>query len=137
MSYLVDTNVVSEYAKKVPDQKVLSWIESAQDELYLSVVTIEELRFGELMLPKGKRRDMLSEIIDSLLAAYGERIWPFDAEAAQQCAILHRYAVASGRTATLEDLMIAAIAKQHGATVATRNVRDFDYLDVPCFNPFG
>lgn len=136
MRYLVDTNVISELCKERTDPKVEKWLLAHDDALFLSVITIEEMRFGELMMPHGKRRRQLRTILDSLFNDYGSRILPFDAPAASQCAVFHEKAVHDGRTPTFEDLAIAAIAKVNGLLVATRNIRDFDYLDVGVVNPF-
>lgn len=134
--YLVDTNVISEIAKKDPDAKALAWITEHDSELFLSSITIEEMRFGALALPKGKRRTQLQNTVDEIVATYESRIWVFDAAAAECCAEYHVSAISIGRTPTIEDLMIAAIATCHGATVVTRNIRDFDYLGVDTLNPF-
>ena len=136
MAYLVDTNVVSEACKKEPASHVVDWLSRNASNLYLSVVTIEEMRFGELMMPKGKRRAKLSKMIDGLVASYIGKILCFDIAAAEKCAEFHELAISSGRTPTIEDLMIAAIAQVNSLTVATRNVRDFDYLGIPIFNPY-
>lgn len=133
--YLVDTNVVSEVCKKTPHTKVMEWLES-HERLNISVITIEEMRFGEYMMPKGKRRNKLHELIDSLVDMYSGSTLVFDACAAEQCAAFHECAIASGRTPTIEDMMIAAIAKVNGLTLVTRNVRDFEYLDIAVVNPF-
>ena len=136
MAYLVDTNIVSEACKKEPASHVVDWLSTNTSGLYLSVVTIEEMRFGELMMPKGKRRSKLSEMIDGLVAAYAGKILCFDIAAAEKCAEFHELAISSGRTPTIEDLMIAAIAQVNRLTVATRNVRDFEYLGVSVLNPY-
>lgn len=136
MGYLVDTNVISEVCKKAPNDAVISWLSAHSDNLHLSVVTIEEMRFGQLMMPKGKRRTALGNIIDSLVAQFSSKILLFDIGAADICAELHEKAISAGRNPTFEDLMIAAIAKQAGHEVVTRNVKDFDYLDIAIVNPF-
>ena len=136
MAFLVDTNVVSEVCKKEPVPRVANWLSENAHSLYLSVVTIEEMRFGEFMMPKGKRRAKLSQMIDALVASYSDKTLCFDVEAAERCAALHELAISSGRTPSIEDLMIAAIAQANNLTVATRNVRDFDYLGVSVLNPY-
>lgn len=136
MRCLVDTNVISELCKKDPNANVLAWLSETTDDLYLSVITVEEMRFGELMMPKGKRRDRLHEIIDQLFAEFATEILTFDADAASQCAVFHERAIHLGRTPTFEDLAIAAIAQTKEMVVVTRNVSDFDYLGVEVFDPF-
>lgn len=136
MLYIADTNVISELVKKEPSPNVLGWCESHEDELALTVVTIEEMHFGALMLPEGKRRTKLLETIAQIIDVYESRTFSFDVRAALECARLHRKAIAAGRTPAIEDLMIAAICICQDATLATRNVRDFDYLGILLVNPF-
>ena len=131
MLYIADTNVISELVKKEPSPNVLGWCESHEDELALT-----EMHFGALMLPEGKRRTKLLETIAQIIDVYESRTFSFDARAALECARLHRKAIAAGRTPTIEDLMNAAICICQDATLATRNVRDFDYLGIRLVNPF-
>lgn len=137
MAYLVDTNVVSEICKKEPSAQVMDWLSVHANSLFLSVVTVEEMRFGELMMPEGKRRAKLGQMIDALVRSYAGKMLSFDTAAAEQCAVLHEKAISSGRTPTIEDLMIAAIAQTNGLTVATRNIRDFEYLGVLVLDPYS
>lgn len=134
--YLVDTNVIAEIVKAKPNAAVIAWIAQHDQELYLSSITIEEMRFGALALPDGKKRTQLLKTIDDLVASYRSRIWAFDATAAEQCAHFHHDAITVGRTPSIEDLMIAAIGACRRATVVTRNIKDFAYLKVSTFNPF-
>lgn len=137
MGFLLDTNVISEICKQKPNESVMDWLDQNACDLYLSVVTIEEMRFGQLMMPKGKKRDALKRTIDLLLEAYSARMLSFDPSAAAQCAIFHEKAVSSGYSPSLEDLMIASIAQVNGLVVATRNMRDFQYLDIALVDPFA
>lgn len=134
--YVVDTNIISEAIKAKPDPNVTTWLEKNSRTLYLTSITIEELRFGALMMPKGKKRKALEEWIDSLSIAFYQKILSFDARAAETCAIFHERAISNGRTPSIEDLMIASIAQSEGLAVATRNVKDFEYLDIDLANPF-
>ena len=136
MAYIVDTNVVSELTKKQPNLHVIEWLEEHSSELFLTVVTVEEMRFGCLMMPAGKRRDKLAETIDALVESYASRIFDFETHVAEECARLHAQAIEAGRTPTIEDLMIAALCVCHDAVLVTRNVRDFDYLGIEVVNPF-
>lgn len=134
--YIVDTNIISEAIKADPNPAVLAWLEQNSCALYLTSITIEELRFGALMLPKGKRRKALEEWIDSLSAGFSQKIFSFDAPAAEICAGFHEKAISSGKTPSIEELIIASIAKREGLCLATRNVKDFEYLDINLVNPF-
>lgn len=136
MPYIVDTNVISEGMKESPDQHVLDWLDQNAISVMLTSVTVEELRFGEFMMPEGKRRNILSSLIDETLRSYAATILPFDTIAAECCAEFHQQAIIAGRTPSIEDMMIASIAKTNNCTLATRNIRDFDFLDLPVVNPF-
>lgn len=135
-NYVVDTNVISESIKAEPNKAATEWLSEHSQTLYLTSITIEELRFGELMMPKGKKRAALQKWIDSLMEQYSNSILNFDASAAEICAAFHEQAISSGFSPSVEDLMIASIAKANDAIVVTRNVKDFEYLDVEVVNPF-
>lgn len=136
MNYLIDTNVISEIMKRRPSESVLSWMVENQSNAFLSAITIEELRFGELMMSHGKRRNKLHELINSIVEEYAAKVLIFDGASAEQCAVFHEMAIRAGRTPTIEDLMIAAIANVNNCILVTRNIRDFDYLDIETINPF-
>ncbi|WP_285813471.1 type II toxin-antitoxin system VapC family toxin [Adlercreutzia murintestinalis] len=136
MRYVVDTNIVSETMKAAPNERVLGWLEKNECDAFLTAITIEELRFGELMMPSGKKRAALHEWIDAMLSSYVSKMLVFDPQAAEWCARFHQQAIAAGRTPTIEDMMIAGIAQANNCALATRNVRDFDFLDLPIVNPF-
>lgn len=136
MKYIVDTNVVSETMKREPNPNVMNWLSNHEAELFLTSITVEEMRFGQLMMPAGKRREKLRESIDSLITEYASKILAFDTAAAQKCAELHELAISAGKTPTIEDLMIAGICLNQQGVLITRNVKDFDYLDIEYVNPF-
>lgn len=131
--YLLDTNVVSELRRHRPHQSVLNWIQDIPaDHLHLSSVTIGEIQAG-IEITREQDPAKAEEIetwLERVLDAYD--ILPVDAAAFRQWArLMHRQA-----DKLLQDAMIAAVAMVHRLTVATRNTRDFDQLDVPVLNPF-
>jgi predicted nucleic acid-binding protein len=133
-TYLLDTNVVSELRKQRPHGGVVAWLESIEDaQLYLSAVTLGEIQAGiELTREQDPGRAQEIEAWLELLAdAYN--VLPMDAAIFRAWArLMHR------KSDTLyEDAMIAATAKVHGLTVATRNVSDFNALGLEVFNPFA
>lgn len=136
MPYLLDTNIISEVMKPAPNTSVLHWIEQHRDGLMLSAITVEELRFGQLMMDSGKKQTALQGFIDRLIVDFDGAILPFDTAAAEICAVYHEQAIGCGRTPTIEDLIIASIAVINGCTLATRNLRDFEYLGIEVTNPF-
>ena len=136
MKYVVDTNVVTELLKARPDSRVIDWFQDHDGLVYLASITIKELYFGMLRLPEGKRKSALREAITSIVMECADSILSFDGYSGYLCAEFHQRAVLSGRTPTIEDLMIAAICQRNDAVLVTRNVRDFDYLGVSTVNPF-
>ena len=136
MKYLVDTNVISETFKKHPDEHTMDWMERNASNVFLSTITLEELRFGERLMPSGMKRRELGMLIDDICRFYDSRFLGFDSLSAEKCAQFHAESIEKGFTPDIEDLMIAAIASTNNMAVATRNVKDFNYLDIETVNPF-
>ena len=135
---LVDTNVISELMRTEPSSLVLSWF-GAQDAsaLFLSAITEAELRTGVSILPMGQRRERLMAAIDAVIDKdFADRVLPFDSEAAKSYAGIAAARRVAGRPIADAACQIAAIALAMGATVATRNVKDFDGCGVPVINPW-
>ena len=134
ITYLLDTNVVSELRKQRPHGGVVAWLESIDDaQLYLSAVTLGEIQAG-IELTREQDPSKAEEIEAWLeLVAEAYNVLPMDATTFRAWArLIHR------KSDTLyEDAMIAATAKVHGLTVATRNVSDFNALGIEVFNPFA
>lgn len=132
-NYLLDTNVVSELRKPRPHGGVVAWLESLDDaQLYLSAVTLGEIQAG-IELTRDQDPGKAQEIEAWLaLVAGAYSVLPMDASAFRAWArLMHK------KSDTLyEDAMIAATANEHGLTVATRNVADFQALGLDVFNPF-
>lgn len=132
--YLLDTNVVSELRKQRPHGGVVAWLESLDDaQLHLSAVTLGEMQAG-IELTREQDPDKAKELEAWLeLVAGAYNILPMDAATFRAWArLMHR------KSDTLyEDAMIAATAKVHGLTIATRNVADFNALGLDVFNPFA
>lgn len=135
MRYLLDTNVVSESRKRSPDPQVKSWLaRTAQDSLFLSVLVVGELRNGAERL-RGRepsKAQGLTEWVDALVAAYRDRTLAVDLEAAEWWGRLN---AAHGPLPPVDGLL-AATARVHGLTVATRNVAHFERTGVPVVNPW-
>ena len=134
-SYLLDTNVISELTRNAPAPEVVSFL-TEQDDLWLSAVVVHELEYGLRLLPQGRRRTRLSEMQSGILAAYGNRILPLDTRGAEWAAHFRGEARRFGRPLDLGDALIAGTAKAHAMTLATRNVADFEHLDVEVVNPW-
>ena len=133
--YLLDTNVISELSKESPDSRVAAFL-SGSDGVWLSSILIHEVEYGLRLLPLGRRRNRLAAMQSALLEIYADRILPLDRAGAERAAQLRAQARLAGRTIDVGDVLIAGIAKAHDLAVATRNVGDFQHLDVEVVNPW-
>ena len=135
MSYLLDTNVLSELRRKTPDIAVLEWFaRRPASTLYLSVLTFGELRKGIEGVLDAKRRMALTDWLETDLPAFfAGRILPVDAQVADRWG---RLLSAAGRPLPAIDSLLAASAAQHGLSMVTRNSRDFADLGLDVINPW-
>jgi hypothetical protein len=135
---ILDTNVVSEPMRPRGDPAVLAWLDQqAADILYLTTTSLAELLVGVASLPAGKRRRGLDAALADILAdLFGPRILPFDETAAKAYAPLVARARAAGRSISMADGQIAAIALTRGFAIATRDTAPFAAVGVPIINPW-
>ncbi|KGJ23449.1 type II toxin-antitoxin system VapC family toxin [Paracoccus sanguinis] len=135
---ILDTNVVSELLRPAPEQRVVAWLAGLDGAgVYLTTITEAELRLGVAILPEGRRRDELAEMIDRIIREdFAGRILPFDSRAAEAFAAIAAARRAIGRPILHADCQIAAIARVHGASVATRNMPDFTDCGIDLINPW-
>lgn len=135
---LLDTNVVSEPLRRVPETHVIEWIDAQPLEtLCLSAITVAELRAGVAMLPAGKRQARLRENLEKeVLPLFVGRVLPFDLACTQAYAELMAKARGSGLAIATADGYIAAIAAANGFTVATRDTGPFEASGVDVINPW-
>ena len=135
---ILDTNVVSELLRAAPAPTVEAWL-AGQDgtDIYLTAISAAELRYGVAIMANGKRRTMLAEAVDGMLREdFRDRILPFDSAAADEYARIGADRRAAGRPISQFDCQIAAIARAHGAAMATRNIGDFDGCGVEVIDPW-
>jgi predicted nucleic acid-binding protein len=135
---VLDTNVISELWKVAPDPRVRAWMDAQMIEtLYLSAVTVAELRFGLAMMPAGKRRSIYQDRLErEVLPAFTGRVLPFDLDASRTYADLMAHAKAAGRTIGMADGYIAGTAAARGLTVATRDTSPFEAAGLKIINPW-
>ena len=128
MNFLLDTNVLSEPMKARPNAGLLAWLaEADEDSVFISVVTITELRYGIERLATGRRRDRLDGWLrKDLRARFEGRILPVDLEIADTCGRLVARSESLGRPIKPRDAFIAATAEVHALTLVTRNASDFE-----------
>ena len=138
MSYLLDTNVVSEWVKPRPNPNVIAWLtDTDEEEIFLSVCTLAELRFGIALMPAGKRRDSLDAWLrGDLPARFEGRVIQIDSRVADVWGTLHARARKAGRSIDVMDGLIAATAGVHGMTVVTRDAAHFAAAGASIFNPW-
>ena len=135
---LLDTNVVSEPLRPAPDTRVVEWIDAqVLETLFLSAITVAELRAGVALLPAGKRRSGLQESLETrVLPLFAGRVLPVDLGCTQAYAELMAKARASGLAITSADGYIAAIAAANGLTVATRDTGPFKAAGTAVIDPW-
>lgn len=135
---ILDTNVVSEILRIAPDPGVKAWLAAQRESaIYLTAINEAELRQGVGLMPPGRRRDKLAEAVENILAQkFPGRILHFDSDAAQAFASVVVARRKQGRPASPLDYLIAAIARSHGAAIATRDTQDFQNCGVEIINPW-
>jgi len=136
--FLLDTNCISEVVRTKPEPRVLEWMEAAEESLlYLSVLTLGEIRKGAARLPQGKRRTHLESWLElDLQARFSGRILPIDGSIADRWGWLAAEAKRKGRALSAIDGLLAATALHHNLTIVSRNVSDFAGTQVPVANPW-
>ena len=136
---VLDTNVISEIFRPSPEPRVLEWLVSLTGDVAITSITLAELLAGIRRLPEGRRKDALARGIEEAVASYrGSRsVLAFDADAAERYAEVLASREAAGAPVSTADAQIAAICLAHGATCATRNVKDFQYKGVELIDPWN
>jgi toxin FitB len=138
VSFLLDTNVISEWVKPLPDRGVVEWLAAVdEDRIYISVITISELRFGIEKLPPGARRKRIEDWFTSdLPMRFDSRIIPINVTIADSCGKIRNQGREAGRPIAPMDAFIAATAQIADLTLVTRDVSDFEFLGLPIISPW-
>lgn len=138
MNYLMDTNVISELIARKPNQKVVEWPDSLDpDAVYLSVITIGELRMSIEKLPQSARREQLTAwLSNDLLYRFAGKIVDIDVNVMTVWGVLTAQLARDGLPIAAIDSLLAASALDRGHTLVTRNERDFQHAGVPIINPW-
>ncbi|MFT3889086.1 MAG: type II toxin-antitoxin system VapC family toxin [Arachnia sp.] len=136
---VLDTNVVSELFRPVPDSRVVAWVEDLPGDVAITAVTLAELLAGVRRLPDGRRKAALAVRIDAVLQLYRDAgaVLAFDEEAAPHYADILAMREAAGLPISTADAQIAAICRAHAASCATRNTKDFAHTGVDLLDPWG
>ena len=138
MNYLLDTNIISELISKSPNQKVLDFIRSLNEEnLYLSVITIGEIKSGIEKLQNGRKKEALLHWLENeLLVRFYGRIIPIDTDVMLKWGTIQNRLKQIGKPLPIMDSLIGATAEVHNFVLVTRNEKDFQNLDIEIVNPF-
>jgi predicted nucleic acid-binding protein len=140
MAWLLDTNILSEIRRLKPEPKVLAFVSAhALDELYVSAVSLAELRFGiELLSAGSNRREELNEwLTNTIRPMFDQRVLPVTEDIMFRWRVLLEEGRKSGHTYSQPDLIIAATALEYGFTMVTRDRSDYERAGVPLVNPWG
>jgi predicted nucleic acid-binding protein len=137
--FLLDTNCISEVVRKKPDPRVLHWLEAADESiLYLSVLTLGEIRKGVAGLPQSRSQTLLETWLElDLKSRFSGRILPMDRFIADRWGLLSAAAKRRGKSLSAIDGLLAATALHHNLTIVSRNVDDFSGTQVPILNPWA
>lgn len=135
---LLDTNVLSALMQREPDQTVVAWLdEQPSESIWITSITVFEVRMGLELLATGRRRSQLEQKLDRLLVEdLDGRVQLFDRAAADAAGTIAASRQRAGRTVEIRDVQIAGIASARKATLATRNVRHFEGLDIRLVSPW-
>ncbi|HKV95860.1 MAG TPA: type II toxin-antitoxin system VapC family toxin [Candidatus Angelobacter sp.] len=136
--YLLDTNVVSEFTRVRPEPKVISWFQATSEELlYLSVLTIGEIRKGIDTLPRSNKRALLeSWLANDLVLRFAGRILEVNLDIAERWGLISAQAKIAGTPLAVIDGLMAATALHHNLTLVTRNTRDVRMAGINTLNPW-
>ena len=135
---ILDTNVISELIRPVPDPGVITWLDSLPaEETAITAITAAELQYGVRRMPDGRRKTGLSEAVNTVITNdFRDRVEPFDVRAADQYADLVTTREHADQPISTSDAQIAAICRVLNATLATRNTADFTGTGVDLINPW-
>ncbi len=134
---VVDTNVTSELMRPSPSTTVTAWVRArTATELYTTSITLAEVLYGIERLPGGRRKDVLKTTATDVFSAFADQLLAFDATAAVEYAGLVDSRERAGAPIDGFDAQIAAICRVHGATLATRNVKDFQDVGIEVVDPW-
>jgi predicted nucleic acid-binding protein len=136
MGFLLDTNIPSEMTRPLPQPSLIQWLEDAEDDpLYVSLISLGEISKGIATLPDGKRRTRLQKwLAETLRPWFQGRILPVNEPIAERWGLMAARSKLKGRPLKVEDGLTAV---EHGLTLVTRNVRDFEGLDVTIVDPWN
>jgi len=134
---VLDTNVTSELMRSSPSLAVTAWVQAhSATELYTTSITLAEILYGIERLPAGRRKDLLRTAAQEVFSTFAEHVLAFDATAAMEYAEIVRERERIGAPIDGFDAQIAAICRLHGATLASRNTKDYQNTGIALIDPW-
>lgn len=134
---VLDSNVISEMMRETPSPAAMAWLDSQEDQFFVTAISVAEVLYGIARLPEGKRKRRLGEAFAEILSEeFEDSALPFDALTAYDYAEIVSTRESLGRPIDIPDAQIAAICRYYGATLATRNEKDFIATGVTVVNPW-
>ena len=134
--YLVDTNVLSESTKPVPDERVLEWLETHEPLVRVSVISLGEIHYGIELLTAGRKQSDLRKWLKELRATFADSTLPVDDSVALRWGALKASGDRHGKKMPVIDSLLAATALEHGMTIVTADTGDFIHSGARVLNPF-
>ena len=135
---IIDTNVISELMRKKPDERVVYWFSQQETQMLgtTSITLGEVLRGIECFKDHSKRKELKERFLQATQESFGGRIYTYDESAALVFGSLCAMRVAAGLRIDAVDIMISAVAHNLNASIATRNIKDFNQIGIPLINPW-
>ena len=134
--FLVDTNILSEAFRNKPDKKVAEFLSRDELSFHISVISLHEMKFGIESLPSGKRKEFLLERFSLYKKEFFDETFFVNEEVSEIASLMRANKRKKGIVLDIADALIAATAKIHDMPLATRNIKDFENLDIELVNPF-
>ena len=137
MNFLLDTNVISEWVEPQPDRNVIAWLAAAdEDRVYISVISLAEIRHGIELLPASRRRERLAQwLIEELPLRFEARVLAIDPAVADNWGVVMARSQKAGR-ARRDGCFVAATAETHSLILVTRNLKDFSHAGIALVDPW-
>jgi predicted nucleic acid-binding protein len=138
VNFLLDTNVISEWVKPEPDRNVVAWLaEADEDRVFVSVISLAEIRRGIELMVAGRRRERLAQwLAEELPLRFEDRILAVDPEVADILGVVMARSENEGHAMGSMDAFVAATAEAHDLTLVTRNIRAFEHLGISLVDPW-
>lgn len=135
---VLDTNVISEFMRKVPESRVIDWLDTQPAEsIWTTAISVYEIRFGLEVLDDGVRKKQLQDIFKTVISHdLSNRVLDFDNTAANEAALISAGGRNTGRSIEIRDALIAGLVRSRRATLVTRNVKHFGNTGITIINPW-